>query len=385
MFVIDAALFTFLLCICSNQSAPAKLHAAEEAARGTAESCTASGLKYSILAPPVRDATHPGLTDCVWVHFTATLENGTVFQTSRVDGIPYKLRLGALIAGLNEGLQLMTPGARFRFVIPPSLSYGSLGRPGVPPNATLYYDVEMLQVIPGRGIPEFVPVEAASARRTSAGLQYLILNPGSGMPPKPDSLVILHYTHWTHQGQLRDCSAFVEAVKTTPREFLHSCLREVVLLMPPQAVFLVDVPNEDHSRTESSGIWRLESITPRIGDFKDDAWLTKGHLKYVVHREGSGMTPTTNEPVGVHFSGWRLTGELVDSTIGGDTFTCSVGTLIPGLNQGLQMMKEGSIYSFLIPPELAYGEHGRGRRIPPGAELIFTVELVHVGLEEWKE
>lgn len=106
---------------------------------------TASGLKYQVLregkgARPAADAQ-------VAVHYEGRLQDGTIFDSSYTRGEPAVFGLGQVIPGWSEGVQLMTPGAKYRFTIPPQLAYGPEGVPGViPPNATLVFDVELLGV-----------------------------------------------------------------------------------------------------------------------------------------------------------------------------------------------------------------------------------------------
>ena len=83
----------------------------------------------------------------VTVHYTGWLTDGTMFDSSRSNGTPAEFRLGQVIAGWNEGLALMKKGSRFKFHIPSALGYGEAGSPPViPANATLIFDVELLEV-----------------------------------------------------------------------------------------------------------------------------------------------------------------------------------------------------------------------------------------------
>ena len=83
----------------------------------------------------------------VKVHYTGTLENGTKFDSSRDRGEPIEFQLGAgqVIRGWDEGLAQLKVGDKARLTIPPSLGYGARGAGGViPPNATLIFDVELV-------------------------------------------------------------------------------------------------------------------------------------------------------------------------------------------------------------------------------------------------
>ena len=107
---------------------------------------TASGLKYGVVTEGSGES--PKATDTVRVHYRGTLLDGTEFDSSYSRGEPIEFPLDRVIPGWTEGVQLMTPGAKFRFVIPPELAYGEAGAPPViGPNATLVFEVELLAVV----------------------------------------------------------------------------------------------------------------------------------------------------------------------------------------------------------------------------------------------
>ncbi len=105
---------------------------------------TASGLKYLILKPG--DGPSPKPTDTVQVHYTGWLLNGKEFDSSVRRGKPATFPLNRVIKGWTEGVSMMKVGEKRRLFIPPDLAYGQRGRPGIPPNSTLVFDVELLAI-----------------------------------------------------------------------------------------------------------------------------------------------------------------------------------------------------------------------------------------------
>ena len=107
----------------------------------------ASGLQYEDLVVGSGKMAEPGMN--VSVHYTGTLTDGTKFDSSLDRGSPYKFQLGAgqVIQGWDEGIKGMRIGGKRKLTIPPDMAYGARGSGGViPPNATLLFDVELVDV-----------------------------------------------------------------------------------------------------------------------------------------------------------------------------------------------------------------------------------------------
>jgi peptidylprolyl isomerase len=111
------------------------------------EVTTASGLKYVDILEGTGVSPHTG--QMVSVHYAGTLENGTKFDSSYDRGKPFEFRIGmgSVIKGWDEGLMSMKVGGKRKLIIPPALGYGPRGSPPtIPGNSTLIFDVELLSV-----------------------------------------------------------------------------------------------------------------------------------------------------------------------------------------------------------------------------------------------
>jgi len=103
-----------------------------------------SGLQYKILKEG--KGPQPGANDVVKVHYTGSLINGEVFDSSVERGEPVTFPLNGVIAGWTEALQLMPTGSKWQLYIPSELAYGANGNRSIGPNETLLFDVELLGI-----------------------------------------------------------------------------------------------------------------------------------------------------------------------------------------------------------------------------------------------
>jgi len=102
-------------------------------------------------------------------------------------------------------------------------------------------------------------------------------------------------------------------------------------------------------------------------------------LQYKVLKDGTGRTPTVTDRVKVNYRGTLVDGTEFDSSYKrGKPYEPEVTGVIPGWTEALQLMKEGAKWQLFIPHDLAYGDKGRGRTIPPNAALIFEIELLEI-------
>ena len=102
---------------------------------------TDSGLQ--IIDITVGDGAEATAASTVTVHYSGWLEDGTLFDSS-VGGEPISFQLSGLIAGWQEGIPGMKAGGKRRLIIPSDLGYGEAGQGQIPPNATLIFDIELL-------------------------------------------------------------------------------------------------------------------------------------------------------------------------------------------------------------------------------------------------
>lgn len=171
---------------------------------------TSTGLQYT--ESEAGTGPKPQTGDVVAVHYTGTLSDGTVFDSSynRGEPIRFPLGVGSVIAGWDEGIALMSEGGKAVLVIPPELAYGESGAGGgvIPPNATLIFDVELVEV--SEGAPDApTAVDAEDYVKEESGLKYYDIVVGEGTSPRPGQQIVVHYTGWLKEsGERFDSSHY---------------------------------------------------------------------------------------------------------------------------------------------------------------------------------
>ncbi len=106
---------------------------------------TESGLQYEVLTEG--KGKKPNAESTVKVHYKGTLIDGTEFDSSYKRNAPAEFPVKKVIKGWTEALQLMSIGSKWKLTIPADLAYGESGRPSIPPNSALVFEVELLEIV----------------------------------------------------------------------------------------------------------------------------------------------------------------------------------------------------------------------------------------------
>lgn len=361
---------------------------------------TESGLQYAIVEEG--SGEQPEMGDVVRVHYTGMLADGTEFDSSRGGGEPFQFALGRgqVIPGWDEGIGFLHEGGSAKLVIPPELGYGAQGSSGaIPPNATLYFDVELVEILPG-GPDSPTAVDEDEYETTDSGIQYYVIEEGDGESPEEGDPVRVHFTFWLEDGTRLNSSidvgqplTFVIGQGQVPQGLEEGVADMNVggyrqLVLPPELAF----GEQGAGNTvppDSTIIFEVEllEIMPSGPDQPEDVdadeyETTENGLQYVDLEEGSGAEVEAGQPVSIHYTGWLTDGAKFDSSFNrGEPFTFVPGTgqMLPGVDEGVIGMMEGGRRQLRIPPDLAYGAQGAGGVIPPNATLIFLIEVIEVG------
>lgn len=141
------------------------------------------------------------------------------------------------------------------------------------------------------------------------------------------------------------------------------------------------IPANSNLKVSVELIESKEAVVAKMWDVDPKSMkTTKSGLQYSITTEGDGPQVEKNKQVTVHYSGFLQDSTRFDSSVERDepfTFVVGVGQVIPGWDEGVQLLKVGSKARFIIPPALGYGDRDLGK-IKPNSTLVFDVEIVDV-------
>lgn len=234
---------------------------------------------------------------------------------------------------------------------------------------------------------------------TASGLKYVILkHNGTGKKPKTGDKVSVHY-----RGYLADKTEFDNSFKRgQPFEFELGRGRVIpgweegiallnegdsaLLIIPAalgygsRAIGAIPANSTLYFEVELVAIKEPVTVHPYPYQGKEKHTTPSG-LEYYVIKEGTGKQAYKGATVKVHYTGYLLDGKIFDSSVLREEpleFQVGVGMVIKGWDEGISMMKVGSMYRFIIPPALGYGSQEIAGAIPANSTLIFDCELVDV-------
>ncbi len=359
---------------------------------------TESGLQY--LEEVAGDGPAPQEGDIVTLHFIGTLSDGTVFGDTYSSDQPVVVVFGReqLLPGWEEGVGLMREGGKAQIVIPPELGFGEQPVAAIPPNSQLIMDLELISV---EAPPEPFAVDEDDLETTDSGLMYYDISEGDGEIPEEGSTVTAEFTIWVRE---EDGDRYiVSSADSQPISFIIGDMNVVfpgwdegVSGMMPGGERLLVIPADLALGEQGGGdippnatlvmeVELLEVVPPPEpiameevdpGDYEE----TDSGLQYFDVVVGDGVSPEDGQIVVVHYTGWLEDGTQFDSSVErGQPFTFPIGQggVIAGWDEGVATMKVGGKRQLVIPSDLAYGDGGSGP-IPPGATLIFDVELLEI-------
>lgn len=238
-------------------------------------------------------------------------------------------------------------------------------------SSTSYDDTEDLAFL-----EEYAKEEGVTT--TSSGLMYRVIEEGEGEKPTATSIVLADMEGSSIDGEQTVNTFDGDTPSIVVLESNLLGYQEGFQLMSIGSLYEMVFPTElafrDGRVIHFERIQLLNTQEGFIEDYtqQEDVTTTDSGLRYRVVEEGEGESPDENSTVVINYTGTLMNGVEFDS---GESSTFIVDRVIDGFAEGLQLMKPGSTYEFLIPADIGYGNDSPGY---PGAVLLFEVELLEI-------
>ncbi len=228
---------------------------------------------------------------------------------------------------------------------------------------------------------------------TESGLQYRIIKEGEGDNPSIGNVVFVDY-----KGSLISGETFIETEELdyfVLSDNILAGIYEAILLMNEGDTYELVIPSELGYGDEPPPNTSINCGSVLIFDLTLDSFLrdpdafminnsrnediqiTETGLQYRIIEEGDGEKPQSNQTVTIRYTGSFTNGHIFDQPPDNQAIDMNLGGVIDGFSEGVQLMNEGSIYEFFLPPSIGYG-NSPPRGIPPNVVLVFKVELVSI-------
>jgi peptidylprolyl isomerase len=367
----------------------------------TGSRVTESGLEYIEVEAGTGARAQPG--DQVTVHYTGTLEDGTEFDSSAGgEPIPFVLGEGRVIPGWDEGIALMNVGGKAQLIIPPELGYGAEGFGPIPPDATLYFDVELVSAEP---VPTPVPpptaepptaVDPEDYTVTDSGLQYVFLEEGDGETPELGEIASVSFAGWVEGG-----TKFADSQEGLPIDFvvgeeqilagwdemvqLMQVGDKVQFILPPELGLGEAGSGDGIIPPNATLIFEMELVEiqppppPPTSVEESEYTVTDSGLKFYMLTEGTGELIAAGDMITLHYKMWNEEGVQLESSYDSGQpaqLVAGTGQAGPGWDEALLMMNASSKAQFVLTPELAFGD--QAANAPTEGNLVFEIEILDV-------
>ena len=358
---------------------------------------TKSGLQYKIDKPG--NNRHPQKGWRVWLEYTGSLDDGTVFaSTDETGNIDIRLGQGQVINGWEEALPMIGEGGHISLIVPPHLGYGNIETYNIPQNSTLHFEIDLIQADSFPAIAPF-PIKGIKPKKLANGIKRYTIDSGHGSPARAGDNVYVHFTGWLPDGTIYTSTRNVGDARrfTAGGGETFAGMDTVLLTMAEGALCRFVIPyklafgekgygNRIPPKTdltldiEMVRISREKHVTKWDAAGRDTLSTATG-LRYIVFEPGNGPQIKDRSIVTAHYSVYLPDGTLIDSSVKRESpirYPVGAGLIIEGWEEASLLMRGGSRFQLLVPANLAYGDEGEPPLIPANSDLVFDIEILDV-------